>query len=66
MTGHHLLTFNGRSRGTQQPPPSDGSPEGAFRSGGQTYETPRRPSVSVPRPRPHSTGQPSGGSQRSR
>jgi hypothetical protein len=33
----------------------------AFHSGGQTYETPQRPTVSVPRPNP--SGRPTGGGQ---
>lgn len=63
MTSRHLLTFNAPSGGTQQPQPD--SNRDAFRSGGQTYETPRRPTVSVPRPNP--SGQPpSGETQRRR
>jgi hypothetical protein len=62
MSSRHLFTFNARSGGAQQPQPDREPTDGAFRSGGQTYETPQRPSVSVPRP--SSSGQPNSGTGR--
>jgi hypothetical protein len=59
MSSRLPFTFNAPSGGAQPQPDSS---RDAFRSGGQTYETPQRPTVSVPRPNP--SGQPSGGETR--
>jgi hypothetical protein len=56
MSSRLPFTYNAPSGGAQQPQPD--SSRDAFRSGGQTYETPQRPTVSVPRPNP--SGRPSG------
>lgn len=45
-----LFVFNGRGSGSAARPSGGETSRGIFRSGGQTFDTPRRPSVSVPRP----------------
>lgn len=57
------FSFNTPPGDARQEPQRDTSRD-VFRSGGQTYETPQRPTVSVPRPNP--SGRPGSGRREGR